>query len=216
MFSAATLVLAAALPVSAATISLTTAIGGAVSGGLFIVGTVGTLAGQNNWPAVENPGFAIDGAPTKYLNFFEVNSGLIVSPTGINTGLAPDALTLTTANDAPDRDPASFELYGSSIPLTDATPGTSYLMSVLTLIASGPTGLSTTRFDPTTVTFANSTAYASYVLVIPTVRNGASANSMQFSEFSLAGPTVTAPEPASILLLGAGVGAYAIRRRRRA
>ena len=52
-----------------------------------------------------------------------------------------------------------------------------------TLIASGNTGLSTTRFATAPdVTFPNSTPYRSYRLLFPTVRNSATANSMQIGE----------------------------------
>src|SRR3954465_7406522 len=59
--------------------------GGAItSGTTFTVGSAGTTMGVNNWPSSENPAEAIDGimsASNKYLNFFELNTGYIVTPT---------------------------------------------------------------------------------------------------------------------------------------
>src|ERR687883_437178 len=59
---------------------------------------------SNNSPGSEGVANAIDNAPTKYLNFDKVNTGFTVTP---RVGLSiVQGLTLTSANDAPDRDPA--------------------------------------------------------------------------------------------------------------
>jgi len=106
-------------------------------------------------------------------------------------------LRLTTANDAPGRDPMTYTLEGT---LGDPMGGP------WTLIASGNTGLETLS-DPTNqrntvgpaVTFGNTTAYRSYRLLFPTVRNpvyGPTDNSMQVAEIELldaGGGDVTAP-----------------------
>ena len=64
-------------------------------------------------PVAETVENAIDNdAMTKYLNFDKLNAGMTVEPEveqSIVTGLL-----FTSANDAPDRDPASFVLYGSN------------------------------------------------------------------------------------------------------
>ena len=50
-------------------------------------------------------------AQTKYLNFDQLNTGFTVTPA---IGLSVvQCLTLTSANDAPERDPASYQLAGS-------------------------------------------------------------------------------------------------------
>src|SRR5437867_5637347 len=79
---------------------------------------------SNNSPGSEGVANAIDNQPTKYLNFDKLNTGFTVTP---RVGLSvAQCLTLTSANDAPERDPASFTLEGSY-------DGTNF-----TLFASGP------------------------------------------------------------------------------
>src|SRR5688572_33112719 len=69
------------------------------------------VATSNNSPGSEGVANAIDNAPTKYLNFDRVNTGFTVSP---HAGLTvAGGWTLTSANDAPDRDPADYILSGS-------------------------------------------------------------------------------------------------------
>src|SRR5512138_89514 len=69
------------------------------------------VATSNNSPGSEGVANAIDNAPTKYLNFDRLNTGFTVTP---RVGLSVvQCLTLTSANDAPDRDPASYLLSGS-------------------------------------------------------------------------------------------------------
>ena len=102
-------------------------------------------------------------------------------------------LRITTANDAPGRDPMTFTLEG-----TVGDPST----GPWTLIASGNTGLATDpgRLTPgPIVSFPNAAGYRSYRLLFPTVRNPTPTgtdNSMQISEFELldgTGTDVTAP-----------------------
>ena len=219
IFAVPVFVFASALTAHAATIGLTGAIGGARVGTNFVVGQEGTTFNTNSWPSYENPGFAIDPLlNTKYLNFSGQDSGLIVSPTGPNASVAPNALSIWTADDATHRDPASFAIYGSLTPLTNSTPGTVYDLAAMTLIAGGPIFLPDGRISgPTTVTFANTTAYASYAILFPTIKDPSTQDIMQIAELSLSGDPVGAtpvPEPASVLLVGTGVAAL-IRRRMR-
>ena len=73
------------------------------------------IASSANSPGSEGVANAIDGQPTKYLNFDGANgapSGFVVTPSlGMTyvTGMA-----LQSANDAPDRDPKSITLEGSN------------------------------------------------------------------------------------------------------
>ncbi|MDB4808228.1 PA14 domain-containing protein [Verrucomicrobia bacterium] len=133
-------------------------------------------------PAGEHAGLAIDNdSSTKYLNFDKLDTGLtITTGGGVVTGLG-----LTSANDAPERDPASFVLSGSN------DGGATF-----TEIATGDIAAFGERFERQEVSFDNSTAYTTYQLVFPTVANADAANSMQIAEIELLGTAAEAqPEP---------------------
>ena len=113
---------------------------------------------DSDWPAAEMPAFAVDdNVSTKFLHFKGAvqSTGFQVSPAlgaSIVTGL-----TLTTAIDAPERDPVAFELSGS----------TTSLDGPYTLIARGDITdfawpVSWPRFtrNAIPITFANKTASA--------------------------------------------------------
>jgi len=192
----------------------------------------GTNAGQNNYPAAENPTNIRDAtASTKYLNFAKLNTGIIETfPTAVTVG----GLTFATANDSPARDPLTFSLYGSNTRIVtgNEAPGTNFdLGAEFTLLASN-VPIAGFQTDPTRLTtvpnqaVANATAFRSYAIIFPTVRDAASANSMQIGDVTftdatgtaLAGqstnPVIGIPEPASAGLLGlAGLGLLARRRR---
>src|SRR5881396_2645004 len=87
---------------------------------------------SNNSPGSEGVANAIDNQPTKYLNFDKVNTGFTVTPSVGPTLVS--GLTLTSANDAADRDPGSYTLEGS-------LDGTSFFA-----IASGNVPAFPTRF----------------------------------------------------------------------
>ena len=159
-------------------------LGGWVNGGNFTIGTVGTTSNATNWPAAESPDKVVDAnTGTKFLIHRNSHAGVILKPT--NSSLVFNRLSLSTANDAPERDPASFILYGSSSNLT-GNASTNILISSLTPIASGNvTMLDTRNAGPTVIQFANSVAYTSYVVVFPTVRSTVNNNLMQISEIQL-------------------------------
>jgi hypothetical protein len=160
-----------------------------------------------NSPAAEVVANAIDQTTSKYLNFgtdgnntapFVGPVGLIVTPSlGSDVaGTIVTALRLYTANDAPERDPASFTLEGSN-------DGTNF-----TQIAAGPLALPDARnaaglsLDPFTlpmqeVDFTNNIPYKSYRLLFSTVKNNTTANSMQIGEVDLLG-TVATSAPAQV------------------
>lgn len=182
----------------------------------------------NVWPSSgnEDPLKAIDGlANTKYLNFGELNTGYILTVTGTEI---VNGLSLTTANDGMERDPASFSLWGSNTVTANATPGTVFSLSSFTpIVLDSPLSLPTTRLTAAPlVSFENTTPFSTYLLVFPTVRTTGSANSMQIAEAQLmtAGGAVPntgtiaggqlIPEPGSMVLLGAAAGILAMRRRR--
>jgi MYXO-CTERM domain-containing protein len=147
-------------------------------------------------PANEHVGLSIDGNwGTKYLNFDGDNTGLTVTP-GVGSSII-SALTLTSANDSPDRDPTSYTLMGSNDGIN------------FTPIASGTVPAFEDRFATQLFEFSNSTAYTSYQLVFPTV-NGSTL--MQIAEVQLIGNAI--PEPSAALLGLAAMTVIAARRRR--
>jgi len=174
-------------------------LGGAVSSGFFTVGTVGTAGNTNNWPGAETPNLAIDGTVSKYLNFAKLNTGFLVNPAfNAGTGSVVTSLQIWTANDAQERDPASYIIYGTNTALDFTGATTSFNMTGFTQVASGslslPAGRNTANpLDATksvTVNFANTLAYKEYLIIFPTVFNAGTANSMQVGEVQLFG---TAP-----------------------
>ena len=127
-----------------------------------------------NSPAAEGVANAIDNNPaTKYLNFDTQSAGLTVSPaTGesVVTGLR-----LTSANDAPERDPASYLLSGSNDGLN------------FTPIAQGALPDFPGRFATVVARFTNNLSYRHYRLLFPTVRNATAAVAMQIAEVEFLG-----------------------------
>jgi hypothetical protein len=133
----------------------------------------------------EGPMYALDNFTlTKYLNFGEENSGLIVTPAFGSTTV--QSMIFTSANDEPPRDPTVWELYGTNdtIQSTDNSDGMGG--ETWTLIETGTTGLTLARETPGPLrSFSNSNSYSSYRFVFPTVRNAPVANSMQIADIQL-------------------------------
>jgi concanavalin A-like lectin/glucanase superfamily protein len=143
------------------------------------------------WPAAELPEYSIDDEwgetnpdRTKYLHFKGEDE-----PTGIAvTPSAPTIVTgirLCTANDATERDPTGYELFGSN----DAVSNPAQLETInWVLISGGSVSLPTDRWtwidDP--IVFPNFTAYAHYKLMFWPLR-GPNPNSMQIEEIELLG-----------------------------
>ncbi|MBI2947476.1 MAG: immunoglobulin domain-containing protein, partial [Verrucomicrobia bacterium] len=136
------------------------------------------VATSSNSPGGEGAANVIDNnSATKYLNLDKLNTGFTVTPAGgltIVTGLK-----LTSANDAPERDPASYALSGS-------LDGVGF-----TPIASGSLRPFTGRGQTDEISFTNTVAYSRYKLIFPTVLNAATANSMQIAEVELIGVSTT-------------------------
>lgn len=174
---------------------------------LFAVATDVTQPGDpilptsNNSPGSEGVANAIDNQPTKYLNFDRLNTGFSVAPSIGETII--NGLKLTSANDAPERDPASYVLSGGPS-----------LAGPWTLISSGSVPAFASRFDDVEISFANSTAYGAYNLIFPTVV-GPGGNSMQISEVEFLGVSNSVPDAGPSLgmiatvLLGFGTFARA-------
>ncbi len=159
-----------------------TAPGDAVQG----VPNDGLMDGNNfGWPGAETPDLATDDdIGTKFLHFKgELEpTGFQVTPTAgpsIVTGL-----TLTTANDAVERDPVTFELSGSN----EGIDGPYELIASGDIVDFAQAD-AWPRFtmNATPISFNNDVAYAHYQVLFPALRDAASANSMQIAEVELLG-----------------------------
>lgn len=144
----------------------------------------GVSTGNNHgWPSGEAPQYAIDDTiGTKFLHFKgEIQAtGIRVTPSRTQT--IAGGMTFTTANDAAERDPVSWELYGSNTSIDGP----------YTLIASGDivdfkqaTAWARQTKTTTPIRFVNTAAYDHYQVMFPAVRTPASANSMQIAEIEI-------------------------------
>ena len=153
---------------------------GADTNGTTNLNTLGLLplTSASNYPGGESPANAIDGNDgSKYLNFARTNTGIIVTPQAASTVAS---ISLGTANDAAERDPASFILYGTNEAIASADNSMG-LDEEWTEIASGDISLPDERNTPgTVVNIENATEYTSYKLIFPTVKGNG--NSMQIAE----------------------------------
>ena len=197
---------------------------------IFTIGTAATVGGANNWPGGEPPGAAIDANNgTKYLNFGELNTGYIFS---LSAGTATaSGINYVTANDSEPRDPASYILYGSNSITASSVTGTVFDVTAnFTEISNGALSLASTRGTAGgNVTFSSATAYNTFLLVFPTVKDAANANSMQIAEARIqtstgdlsnagiigGGQLSAIPEPSATVLAAIGILGLLTRRRSR-
>jgi hypothetical protein len=141
------------------------------------------MVSRSNYPGGEAPLYVLDAnAGTKYLNFGKENSGFIVTP-GAGASVL-QSFTLTTAGDAPNRDPVGWTLWGTNVAIASADNSMGVAES-WTLIGSGTVALPDTRntVGPV-VSVANSTAFSSYKMMYPTLKNAGATNSMQVADVS--------------------------------
>ena len=142
--------------------------------------TYGAGPGVSNssYPANESPAQGIDGnIETKYLNFARLNTGIIVSP---QDSSVIKSISLSTANDAVDRDPTSFIIFGTNEAINSMDNGNGAHES-WTEIESGSFGLPNSRNTPGTIlNLENNIEYESYKIIFPTVKGNG--NSMQIAE----------------------------------
>lgn len=104
-----------------------------------VIAVGGKVKNNSNYPAAEAPGYLTDQDPnTKYLNGGQIYTGFIITPTFGATVIK--SMQFNTANDAPERDPATYELYGTNeeIKSTDNSFGD---QEAWTLISSGTLNL---------------------------------------------------------------------------
>lgn len=109
---------------------------------------------------------------TKYLNFDKLNAGFTIT---FPQATVVKGLRLTSANDAPDRDPTRFILSGSNT-------GTQF-----TEVARGAIPQFPDRFETVEISFVNERDYSSYQLIFPTVRVPNQAVAMQIAEVEFLG-----------------------------
>lgn len=128
---------------------------------------------SQNSPGSEVVANAVDNPPRKDPNFDVVNPGFTVTP---QTGdPLVGGLTLTSANDAPERDPAAYELFGSD----NGSPFVG--------IGGGNLPPFPSRLSKTFLFFpSNARTFKSYRLIFPTVV-GPNALAMQIAEVELIG-----------------------------
>ena len=147
----------------------------------------------------ESPSRAVDGnLNSKYLNNGGENSGFIVMPFAPSTVL--QRFSIATGNDAENRDPASYELYGSLDPLLSEDNSTGEAETWV-LISSGDLDLPSARgvvSDP--VSISNTTAYRTYKMIFPTIKDATAQNLMQIAEVQLRG-VIEDPGPTPLLSL---------------
>ena len=142
----------------------------------MLAGFPTTSNGQGAWPGGENPNNTIDNnTGSKFLTFAKFNTGIIVTPTSGSSIVS--ALRLTSANDAPERDPSLYVLYGSNnYDPANAAAATWTAISANSIPAFSGRGVTQT------VGFQNAAAYTTYKLLFPTVRDPVGANGMQVAE----------------------------------
>ncbi|TWT85891.1 Soluble aldose sugar dehydrogenase YliI precursor [Posidoniimonas polymericola] len=142
---------------------------------------------------------AIDGdAGTKYINHGRERSGFIITPEVGATTIS--GFRMTTANDAPERDPSAWALYGTNEAIQSVDGGFGDGEN-WTLIDSGEINLPLERFTQGGDVAVDNTlgAFTSYRMVITEVRDVNAANSMQFSEVEFfGGETAGLPPKLSI------------------
>jgi hypothetical protein len=131
------------------------------------------VVASSNYPPSFGPGNAIDNQPTVYRSFDKLNAGFSVAPSIRPTVLV--GLSLTCADDAPERDPTSYILYGTSDGLT------------FTQIAAGEIPPFAVRSTIQQILFENSKEFPIYHLIFPTVADGSAADSMQIAEVEFLG-----------------------------
>ena len=153
-----------------------------LSAGDFIIAiTDNTISSQSDYPGGEPPTNVIDGTPAKYLNFGDSNSGFIVWRAD-GMAVAVNGFTITTANDAPERDPSSYEIYGTNDEVTSPDNSTGSDEN-WTLVASGDITLPMERdTEGDLIEIKNMASYTAYRVFFPTLAGGA--GEMQIGEMT--------------------------------
>lgn len=166
-------------------------------------------------PAGETEINVIDNTTSKYFNWLDFDSGIIVTPAVGRTVMK--GLRLYTANDIPNRDPATYSFEGSNA--GSGGPWTLISQGPLALPAGrNPAGspIALTQFHQE-ISFVNTIPYTSYRLKFPTIK--AAAVGVQIGEVEFLGVRFTAGPTSSVwgllifmlLLMPLGVAGYRMR-----
>ncbi|MBO4797004.1 MAG: hypothetical protein J5553_06435, partial [Verrucomicrobia bacterium] len=161
-----------------------------------VIAVGGQLVNNSRYPDKEYPGCVVDqSSATKYLNYQPSGAGFVVVPTYGATILK--SFQMTTANDKPERDPSSYQIFGSNdeITLDDlaAMDNTAGDQNNWTLIAEGTLALPDDRLTMgDIIPVSNETSYTAYKVIFPTVKD-ASEGHMQVADIQFY--EVESPDP---------------------
>jgi hypothetical protein len=142
---------------------------------------------QADSPTMQGPNRILDGNDqTKYVNFGGENAGFIVTPSPNLTTMT--SFVITTADDNPARDPASWQLYGTSTPIMSPNFSQGNVEN-WTLIDEGTLSLPDERLvEGPNVPVRNATPFRSYRMVFPALKNtGGVADAVQFADLQFFG-----------------------------
>ena len=166
-------------------------------GGNDVPSSVGSGAGQ--YSSTFPPAKAIDHDPTtKYLNFGNGSSTVSSATKGVGTGfivtpaLGPSIVTgiqVATAGDTPNRDPLTVSIEGTNA-TTNLNAGASWTLIADNVNLGINVDPARQMFGPV-ATFANSTAYRSYRVIVKSQRG--SETGVQYAEMNLVGVRDTEP-----------------------
>ena len=162
---------------------------------------VGTETYRTRSNMDESPQHAIDGSVDSKYNThtgYGPNSGVIFVPR--NSSSIVTSFRVATANDSAERDPSSYQLYGTTEEVVSEDYGYGDGES-WTLISEGTLELPEARKTYSDyISIENETAYSSYKLVFPTVRglNETNIPGFQLAEIQLYGEILT-PAPANLI-----------------
>jgi hypothetical protein len=148
---------------------------------------------DSDTPSTECAPDCIDNNPnTKYLNYGDINSGFIVTPSFGPSIL--DSFEITTANDWPERDPVVWMVYGTNDEIVTVENGDGTGEN-WTLICGGTMALPDERYTlgPKCIIANQAEPYTSYKMLFKSVKDAASTNSMQISEIQFYGVKANLP-----------------------
>ncbi|MBE2284564.1 MAG: hypothetical protein IAE77_13995 [Prosthecobacter sp.] len=143
-------------------------------------GPAGSSGFGNGWPFDEGPSMLNDGlATTKYLNFNKTAAGAILYYTAPITA---NRIRLTSANDAPERDPALIRIEGRNYVSGVAQPF--QMIHTGLAIPAGPG-----RGVMQELAFDNTSSYKDYRVTFLAVQNDTTATAVQVAELTFVNET---------------------------